>query len=213
MSRFSPYWLPKRLFLHEIGDPLVILTLFQTFEHLPVAISRTLTVALVANVSRDSAYAVPATRRLLYVSPYMVSKMPYLTGSAQVDGERSWFRPVTERALGPSAQLAQHRRALSKDGWLTRIWVTGHRQRSLLRAEHKDLLLLSPLARHFIPRLAMLPLSPFALFTAGQALALVALPTEQHPLEIRKGRYYDVQVTHPPCPVSRSTLICMHEGT
>ncbi|KAI0803032.1 PLC-like phosphodiesterase [Irpex lacteus] len=41
----------------------------------------------------------------------------------------------------------------------------------------------------------MLPLSPFAIFTAGQALALVALPAQQYTLNVNKnkGRYFDVQ--------------------
>lgn len=45
----------------------------------------------------------------------------------------------------------------------------------------------------------MLPLSPFAIFTAGQALALVALPAQQYTLNVNKnkGRYFDVQVCQP----------------
>ncbi|KAI0690713.1 PLC-like phosphodiesterase [Cytidiella melzeri] len=39
----------------------------------------------------------------------------------------------------------------------------------------------------------MLPLSPFALFTASQALALVALPAQQFTFKVSKDRYYDVQ--------------------
>ncbi|KAI0085655.1 PLC-like phosphodiesterase [Irpex rosettiformis] len=39
----------------------------------------------------------------------------------------------------------------------------------------------------------MLPLSPFAIFTASQALALVALPAQQYTVSVSKGRYFDVQ--------------------